>query len=231
MLLFKSDSADRLLPVLNGGAAGVMTAAGVWSLIIPGLEYSQSLGSFSFLPVSIGFFGGIIFMLPVEKAIAGIEKRFLGKDNVRGKNLLSFFAVTLHNFPEGLAVGMAFAAAIKKPELLPSAVMLSGGIALQNIPEGAIVSLPMLSKGRGRAFLWGAVSGMAEPLAAVAALFFSSAVEAVLPLFMGFAAGAMMFVVMGELAGEMKQGGSFARGIVSFGIGFCIMMSMDVALG
>ncbi len=228
VLFVKADAPKGIFPILNGSAAGVMTAAGVWSLILPGISYAGALGKLSFLPVAIGFFAGILFMLPLEKLAEKTESSLQKGEN---KNSLSFFAVTLHNFPEGLAVGVALAAAVGLPELMPSAVALSTGIALQNIPEGAIVSLPKVSEGKGKAMMWGGLSGLAEPVAAVAALLLYGAAKAVLPFFMGFAAGAMMFVVMGELADGMKKEGAFTSGIVSFALGFCVMMGMDVAFG
>ena len=202
---------------LEGSAAGVMTAASVWSLLLPAIEGSARWGSFAFLPAAIGLWAGLLFLLGLEALIP------------KGKSLL-LPAVTIHNLPEGMAVGVALAAFLQTGMGGPGVFALSVGIALQNIPEGAIVSMPLHTGGmkKGKAFLWGVLSGAVEPAGAFLTLLLAALVTPVLPLFLSFAAGAMLYVVAEELIPGM-QGGKV--GILSFCLGFCVMMALDVALG
>ena len=208
-------------------AAGVMLAASVWSLIIPALEGSGSLGRLSFLPTAAGFSAGIIFMLVSENVV---ERLYSAETNKSG--FVTAFAVTVHNFPEGLAVGLVYASLLSESSpVAAGALSLSLGIAVQNIPEGAIVSLPLYSDrgGKLRPFLYGVLSGAVEPVAAVTALLFARLFSPLMPLLLSFAAGAMIFVVMQELSEEMR--GEKGRGLLFFALGFAVMMSLDVALG
>lgn len=210
---------------LSGFAAGVMMAASVWSLIIPAVERSSALGFFAFLPMLSGVWAGIFFLIVTEKLLAKTKK---GQNSSR----FSFFlAVVLHNIPEGMAVGVAFAPVIigNSSEPFLSAFMLSVGMALQNIPEGAIISLPLEDRGfsRTKSFIFGALSGIVEPFAAFVTLSFSSAAASLLPFLLGFAAGAMIYAAISELLPESKGIG----GALWFCAGFSVMMVLDIALG
>ena len=177
-----------LLRSLDGSAAGVMTAASVWSLLLPAIERSGHWGAFAFLPAALGLWAGFLFLLALEKLIRP------------GESLL-FPAVTIHNLPEGMAVGVALAAFLQTGIGGPGVLVLAMGIALQNIPEGAIVSMPMHAggKGKGKAFLWGVASGAVEPVGAAVTLLLAALVTPLLPFFLSFAAGAMLYVVVQEL--------------------------------
>lgn len=213
---------------LSGFAGGVMLAASVWSLLIPAIERSVSYGVYAFLPSSVGFSLGIAFMVLCERLFERLD--FSENANAKSK-LITALAVTVHNFPEGMAVGIVYAALVAFPDAvsLSAALSLSLGIAIQNIPEGAIVSLPLLSHKRGKvkSFLCGVLSGAVEPLGAVMTFFFAGLFSPLMPVFLSFAAGAMIFVVMNELSDEMKGN----RGMIFFTLGFVVMMSLDVALG
>lgn len=230
VFLMKRNRRAALEDCLCGFAGGVMLAASVWSLLLPAIEASEGFGSLSFLPSAAGFFTGIIFMLLSEKIIL----RLLRNPQTERKRAITVFAVTLHNFPEGMAVGLVFAALASCPDSvsLAAAFSLSMGIAIQNIPEGAIVSLPLLSEKRGklRAFFSGVLSGVVEPVGAVLTFFFARFFTPLMPLFLSFAAGAMIYVVMNELS-QKKEDEKSSRRMLFFALGFVIMMSLDVALG
>ena len=221
----------RLIHILNGFAAGVMIAASIWSLLIPAMEYesSQAFGKLSFLPALTGLWLGIAFMFLIEKLIPEPSS-----DNILKKNML-FWSVTLHNLPEGMAVGVLYAAVLKdnSPHLLSAAFALSIGIAIQNFPEGAIISMPLYSKGMGKtkAFALGALSGIVEPIGAIITLLAVSFILPVLPALLGFAAGAMIFAVLKELMPSITSKKGSTLGIIFFAIGFSCMMMLDVALG
>ena len=221
----------RLIYILNGFAAGVMIAASIWSLLIPAMEYesSQALGKFSFLPALLGMWLGIGFMFLIEKFIPSPEFN----DGLK-KNML-FWSVTLHNLPEGMAVGVLYASLLKNnsPHLLSAAFALSIGIAIQNLPEGAIISMPLYSKGmtKHKSFLLGTLSGIVEPIGALITIFAVSFVLPFLPALLGFAAGAMIFAVLKELMPNISCKEGTALGIIFFSIGFSCMMILDVALG
>ena len=208
-----------------------MLAASLWSLLLPAIEESMNLGKLSFLPSAAGFFVGVMFMMLSEKAIDRFSssKQF----SLRKRSFITAFAVTVHNIPEGLAVGMVYAALLNStaPGTAAGAIALSLGIAIQNIPEGAIVSLPLYSGGisKLKAFSSGVFSGAVEPVAATTAILFVKLFSPLMPFFLSFAAGAMIFVVMRELSEEMRSESS--RGMIFFAFGFIIMMSLDVALG
>jgi ZIP family zinc transporter len=216
--------------ILAGFSGGVMIAASVWSLIIPAVEQSAQLGSFSFIPAATGIMLGAIFMALIGKLLDYI-------DIIYGKAGLSSvpLAVTIHNLPEGMAVGVAYAAAIFSGDMaaITAATVLSIGIAIQDIPEGAIISMPLACKGisRTQAFLYGTASGAPEPIGAILALLASGIFLPILPYLLCFAAGVMIYVTADELIPEMHGEHSSPIGLISLLLGFCLMMSLDIALG
>ncbi|MCQ2426002.1 MAG: ZIP family metal transporter [Lachnospiraceae bacterium] len=214
--------------MLNGFAAGVMTAASVWSLLIPAIERSAGLGRLAFLPALSGMAAGFFFLAMTDRLLpVGAEE-----EGGRRKNLL-LLAVTIHNLPEGMAVGAAYAGALAAGGYPVSAAFaLSLGIAVQNLPEGAIVSMPLASQGRGRAFFIGVLSGAVEPVGAVLTLLAAGLITPALPLFLSFAAGTMLYVVTEELLpGDRPDAKKPGIGTVFFFLGFLTMMTLDVALG
>lgn len=232
VFLMKRNHRMALDDCLCGFAGGVMLAASVWSLLLPAIDQSKELGALSFLPSAAGFFLGVLFMLGWERLIRKLPEAENSGDQ---SALVSALAVTVHNFPEGMAVGLAFAALpfyADKASLM-AALSLSLGIAIQNIPEGAIVSLPQLNGrvGKCRAFLRGVASGAVEPVGAILTLLFAGLFSPLMPFLLSFAAGAMIFVVMNELSSHFAAEKCKGRGMVFFALGFVIMMSLDVALG
>lgn len=231
VFLMKRNRKQAFTDCLCGFAGGVMLAASVWSLLLPAIEHSSHLEAFAFLPSAVGFFVGIAAMLMGERVVTGLSEIKEGEKN----SLITALAVTVHNLPEGMAVGLVFAALLSYPDELSAsaALSLSLGIAIQNIPEGAIVSLPLCSgtRGKPKAFLYGVLSGVVEPIGAVLTLLFASFFTPLMPYFLSFAAGTMIFVVMNELSDEMQTQKGKGRGILFFALGFVIMMSLDVALG
>ncbi|MGN0447774.1 MAG: ZIP family metal transporter [Acutalibacteraceae bacterium] len=218
-------------PCLSGFAAGVMSAASVWSLILPGIERSEHLGKLAFLPCAVGFCVGILFLILCDRLFLLItSKRF----KVSQGKVLTAFAVTLHNLPEGMAVGAVLAAVLagEKNVTMLSAFTLSLGVAIQNIPEGAIISMPVFGKktGKLKPFIMGILSGAVEPLGGILVILAAGFFTPLLPYFLTFAAGSMMHVVMTELSENMNKN-SKVSGILSFMTGFVTMMSLDVALG
>lgn len=224
---------------LLGFASGVMVAASVWSLLIPSMDMSESMGKFAFLPATVGFLLGILFLLCIDHVIPHLH---LSSDKPEGaksnltKTTMLVLAVTLHNIPEGMAVGVVFAGmAAKNTEItLAAAMALSIGIAIQNFPEGAIISLPLKSEkgmGRRKAFLYGMLSGVVEPVSAVLTFWLFRYIRAVLPYLLAFAAGAMIYVVVEELIPEASEGEHSNIGTIGFAVGFVLMMVLDVALG
>lgn len=222
---------------LLGFAAGVMVAASVFSLIIPSMEASAGMGQLSFVPAFVGFWAGTLFLLLLDHVIPHLHLRAAESEGPQtgfGRTTLLALAVTLHNIPEGMAVGVVFAGWVtgNATVTLAAAMALSVGIALQNFPEGLIVSLPMRTEsGRARAFLIGAGSGVVEPLASLLTIALSSVIVPLLPYLLGFAAGAMMYVVVEELIPQMSEGEHSNIGVVFFAVGFTLMMALDVALG
>ena len=223
---------------LLGFASGVMVAASVWSLLIPSMNLSADLGRLAFLPAVTGFFCGILFLL----FLAGhVPHRHIGCDEPEGpsctlkKNTMLVLAVTLHNIPEGMAVGVMFAGLLTANSgiTLAGAFALSVGIAIQNFPEGAIISLPLKGEGMSsnRAFLYGTLSGVVEPVAALLTVLLYRVLAPVLPYLLAFAAGAMMYVVVEELIPETAEGEHSNIGTIGFAVGFALMMMLDVALG
>ena len=221
-----------------GFAAGVMVAASIWSLLIPAIEQSEGMGKLSFLPAFIGFWVGVLFLLLLDRLIPHLH---IGSDKAEGpksklgRTTMMVLAVTLHNIPEGMAVGVMYAGFLAGNSQITaaSALALSLGIAIQNFPEGAIISMPLKAEGesKGKAFLGGVLSGVVEPIGAVLTLLAARLVIPALPYFLSFAAGAMLYVVVEELIPEMSQGRHSNIGTIFFAVGFSIMMTLDVALG
>ena len=223
---------------LAGFAAGVMVAASIWSLIIPAIEQSENLGKLSFFPALIGFWVGVLFLLMLDRLIPHLHigsKQAEGPKSKLGRTAMMVLAVTLHNIPEGMAVGVIYAGFLAGNMQITaaSALVLSLGIAIQNFPEGAIISMPLRAEGasRRKAFAGGVLSGVVEPIGAVLTILASQLVIAALPYLLSFAAGAMLYVVVEELMPEVSQGRHSNLGTVFFAVGFSVMMALDVALG
>ena len=223
--------------ILLGFASGVMIAASVWSLLIPAIDMSESLGKFAFLPAAIGFLLGIGFLLVLDHTVPHmhLDNEIEGKKSQLQKTTMLVLAVTLHNIPEGMAVGVVFAGVLmgNSDVSLMGALALAIGIAIQNFPEGAIISMPLKSNGmkKHKAFLYGVASGIVEPIAAFITILLASYVTPFLPYFLSFAAGAMLYVVVEELIPEASQGEHSNIATIGFAIGFVIMMILDVAMG
>ncbi len=234
-VFFMRESKGKSEKVLSGFAGGVMTAASVWSLIIPSVESSSHMGRFAFLPALSGIICAVIGFIFIDRRLTKLKLRQKETRGVLGSDFfMTFFAVTVHNFPEGLAVGLMCAPLLSgENDALAAAFAFSLAIALQNIPEGAIISLPFHGEGKSKkeAFLWGALSGTVEPLGAAVTLAVTRCVSAALPFLFGFAAGAMLFVVGDELIEKRERAEDYPLSGISFCTGFCIMMVMDVALG
>lgn len=238
-VLFMRNNLHALVEkVLLGFASGVMVAASVWSLLIPAIEMSDSYGKLAFFPSAAGFAWGIAFLYGLDKLIPHLHlggKKPEGVKSGLTKTAMLALAVTLHNIPEGMAVGVVFAGVLSEnPEItLAGAYTLALGIAIQNFPEGAIISMPMKSNGTGKkkAFLYGVLSGVVEPIAAFLTILVTSAIEKALPYLLAFAAGAMLFVVVEELIPEASGDEDFDGATLGFAAGFLIMMILDVALG
>ncbi len=223
---------------LMGFAAGVMVAASVWSLIIPSIESCEQMGKWSVFPAGVGLLLGFGFLLLLDRLIPHLHVTATDPEGPRtslGKSTMLVLAVALHNLPEGMAVGVLLAGVSTGSQVVSPAalVALSLGIALQNFPEGAIISMPLSSTGmkRSRAFVWGALSGVVEPIGALFTLLFASFATALLPYLLCFAAGAMLYVVVEELIPEMSEGEHSHIGTVAFCLGFVLMMVLDVVLG
>lgn len=238
VFFFKQNSMNPLLQkVLSGFAAGVMIAASVWSLLIPAMEQSASMGRLSFLPALIGFFAGIAVLLLVDMILPHLhvqeEKPEGLKSNLK-RSTMMVFAVTLHNFPEGMAVGVALAACISGVSTITvsGAIALAIGIAIQNFPEGAIISLPLQNElhSRKKAFLYGFSSGVVEPAGAFLTVLLTGIMVPILPYLLSFAAGAMIYVVVEELLPEASSGEHSNISTIGFAAGFALMMVLDVAL-
>ena len=239
LVFFLKDKMNRTLErSLTGFASGVMVAASVWSLLIPAMEQSEHMGKLAFLPAFVGVWAGFLFLLALDHLIPHLHLNSdcpEGTPCGLGKSAMMFFAVALHNLPEGMAVGVVLAGWLSGEQSITfaGALALSLGIALQNLPEGAIISMPLKSSGlsRRRAFAYGVASGAVEPLGAIATLLLANFVVPALPYLLAFAAGAMLYVVVEELIPEMSQGEHSNIGTVFFAVGFSLMMVLDVALG
>lgn len=238
VFLLKNELKPSVEKLFLGFASGVMIAASVWSLIIPSINQCESMGKFAFIPAVVGIALGMLFLLLLDKIIPHLH---LNSDEPEGptsklkKTTMLVLAVTLHNIPEGMAVGVVVAGFMNGTTgvTMASAVALAIGIAIQNFPEGAIISLPLKGEGssKGKAFLYGMLSGIVEPIAAIITIVLSSFIVPVLPYLLSFAAGAMIYVVVEELIPESSHGKHSNIGTIGFGFGFIIMMILDVALG
>ena len=229
---------DAVQRVLIGFAAGVMVAASVWSLLIPAIEQVAWMGKLAFLPAFVGFWIGILFLLGLDHLIPHLHARSNQTEGPKSrlqKTTMMVLAVTLHNIPEGMAVGVVYAGLLSGTAQITAAgaLALSLGIAIQNLPEGAIISMPLRAEGesKGRAFLSGVRSGVVEPIGAVLTILGASLIVPALPYLLSFAAGAMLYVVVEELIPEMSQGKHSNLGTLAFAAGFSIMMALDMALG
>lgn len=223
---------------LLGFASGVMVAAGIWSLLIPAIDLSEPMGKLAFIPAATGFLAGMFFLLFMDKVTPHLHLESTKPEGPRSslkKTTMLVLAVTLHNIPEGMAVGVAFAGllAAGSPITMAGAFTLAIGIAIQNFPEGAIISMPLRSEGMGKAkaFLYGTLSGIVEPAAALVTILLTSVTRPLLPYLLSFAAGAMLYVVVEELIPEASAGEHSDIGTIGFAIGFVIMMVLDVTLG
>ena len=229
---------ERVQKTLLGFASGVMVAASVWSLLIPAMEMEEAKGAWSVFPASIGFLLGIGFLLMIDELTPHLH---IGNDKPEGprsrlsRTAMLALAVTIHNLPEGMAVGVVFAGAQDGASglSLASALAVSIGIAIQNIPEGAIISMPMRAEGnsRWRAFMLGSLSGAVEPIGGLAVVLLASLMIPVLPYMLAFAAGAMLYVVVEELIPEASAGKHTNLSTIGFAVGFVLMMVLDVVLG
>ncbi len=238
VFFLKGEIGNKLQKVLLGFAAGVMVAASVWSLLIPAMDMSSDMGKFSFVPALIGFLLGMGFLLLMDSVIPHMH---VGSEEPEGtksklqKTTMLILAVAIHNFPEGAACGAIFAGVLtgETNVTMAGAIALSIGIAIQNIPEGAIISMPLRSHGvsKGKSFWYGVLSGVVEPIGAILAIMLASLVTPILPYMLAFAAGAMMYVVVEELIPETSEGEHSNLGTIAFAIGFSLMMVLDVALG
>ena len=238
VFFMKKSLSDLVRRSLAGFAAGVMVAASIWSLLIPAIEQSENMGKLSFLPAFIGFWVGVLFLLLLDRLIPHLHvgsEQAEGPKSKLGRTTMMVLAVTLHNIPEGMAVGVVYAGFLAGNTQITaaSALALSLGIAIQNFPEGAIISMPLRAERvrKGRAFLGGVLSGVVEPIGAVLTLLAAQFVIPALPYLLSFAAGAMLYVVVEELIPEMSQGRHSNLGTVFFAVGFSVMMVLDVALG
>ncbi len=241
VLFLKNKMSDRVEKSLMGFASGVMIAASVWSLLIPAIDMSREQGQIAWMPPAVGFLIGIAFLLVLDMVIPHLHVKSEteeGPKNKRqklAKSTMIMLAVTLHNIPEGMAVGVVFAGALAGDSsvTLAGAFALALGIAIQNFPEGAIISMPLKAQGKskGKAFLLGAFSGVVEPVAAVITILFVRQVSVILPYLLAFAAGAMIYVVVEELIPESQAGKHSNVGTIGAALGFVLMMILDVALG
>lgn len=238
VFLMKESIAPLLQKTLTGFAAGVMVAASVWSLLIPSMEMTGKEGFASIVPALVGFSVGILFLLFLDMIIPHQHidsNRSEGPKSHLSKTAKLVFAITLHNLPEGMAVGVALAGALDHNSYvsMAGALALSVGIAIQNFPEGAIVSMPLRSAGNSRrkSFLMGTLSGVVEPIGAILTIILASVILPILPYLLAFAAGAMMYVVVEELIPETQEGKHSNMGTIGFALGFMLMMVLDVLLG
>ena len=238
VFFMKKELSNKVQRALSGFAAGVMVAASIWSLIIPAMEQSEDMGRLAFLPAAIGFWAGVLFLLLLDHVIPHLH---LNTDKSEGpkskleKTTMMVLAVTLHNIQEGMAVGVVYAGYLAGDGkmALGGALALSIGIAIQNFPEGAIISMPLHAKGKSKkwAFGAGALSGIVEPVGGLLTILAAGFLIPAMPYLLAFAAGAMMYVVVEELVPEMAEGEHSDIGVLLFSVGFTLMMALDVALG
>ncbi|MCR5168517.1 MAG: ZIP family metal transporter [Oscillospiraceae bacterium] len=238
VFFMKHSLGKNIQRALTGFAAGVMTAASVWSLLIPAMEQSAGMGKFAFVPSVIGFWVGILFLLLLDSVIPHLHmnsEKAEGIPSRLARTTMMVLAVTLHNIPEGMAVGIVYAGFISGSDTMTAggAFALALGIAIQNFPEGAIISMPLCAEGKSKAasFADGVLSGAVEPIGALLTILFAGLFLPAMPYLLSFAAGAMIYVVVEELIPEMSEGEHSNIGVVMFSFGFTLMMILDVALG
>ena len=238
VFFLKNSLRDGIQRALTGFAAGVMVAASVWSLLIPAMEQAADLGRLAFFPAAAGFWLGILFLLLLDHLIPHLHQNSLQAEGPKSqlqRTTMMVLAVTLHNIPEGMAVGVVYAgwASGNMSISAAAALALSVGIAIQNFPEGAIISMPLRAEGmgKGKAFLYGTLSGVVEPIGAVLTVLAAGLVLPILPYLLSFAAGAMIYVVVEELIPEMSEAPHSNVGTIFYAVGFVLMMTLDVALG
>ena len=238
VFFMKKSLGDLVQRSLAGFAAGVMVAASIWSLLIPAIEQSAAMGTFAFFPALLGFWLGVLFLLALDHLIPHLH---VGSEQAEGpksrlaRTTMMVLAVTLHNIPEGMAVGVVYAGYLagNAKITVAAAMALSIGIAIQNFPEGAIISMPLRAEGMkvSKAFAGGVLSGIVEPVGAMLTILAAGYIVPALPYLLSFAAGAMIYVIVEELIPEMSQGEHSDLGTIFFAVGFTVMMSLDVALG
>ena len=238
VFFMKKSLGDLVQRALAGFAAGVMVAASIWSLLIPAMEQVGDMGKLAFVPAVAGFWLGILFLLLLDHIIPHLHRNSQRAEGPRSqlkRTTMLVLAVTLHNIPEGMAVGVVYAGyLVGNTQISAAAAMaLSLGIAIQNFPEGAIISMPLRAEGTGKpkAFLGGVLSGIVEPIGAILTILAAGLIVPALPYLLSFAAGAMLYVVVEELIPEMSQGEHSDVGTIFFAVGFSVMMMLDVALG
>ena len=237
VFVLKDQISDNIQRMLTGFAAGVMVAASFWSLLQPALESSEGMGKLSFIPAAVGFLVGIGFLLFLDTVTPHMhmDEQVEGPKSSLKRTTKLILAVTLHNIPEGMAVGVVYAGWVAGEAGVSraAALALALGSALQNFPEGAIVSMPLRAEGmpKGKTFWYGVLSGAVEPVASLVTIAAASAVVSILPYMLAFAAGAMFYVVVEELIPEMSEGEHSNIGTIAFSLGFVLMMILDVALG
>lgn len=237
VFFMKKNLSKSLQRALTGFAAGVMVAASIWSLLIPAMEQSDEMGRFAFVPAAIGFWCGILFLLFLDNIIPHLHmnaEKAEGPMSRLPRTTMMVLAVTLHNIPEGMAVGIVYAGYLTGSAEITAggALALSLGIAIQNFPEGAIISMPLHAEGRskGKAFIDGVLSGAVEPIFGAVTIIASGFIIPAMPYLLSFAAGAMIYVVVEELVPEMSEGEHSNIGVLVFAVGFTLMMALDVAL-
>lgn len=238
VFLMKNTLNKKIEKILLGFAAGVMIAASVWSLIIPSIEMAEEQDVVAWIPASIGFLLGMIFLLVLDSIIPHMHLESEKPEGIKSKlkkTTMLVLAVTLHNIPEGMAVGVLFAGVMigNSGVTMAGALTLAIGIAIQNFPEGAIISMPLKSEGmsKSKAFLYGALSGIVEPIAAIITILLTNLIVPILPYLLSFASGAMIYVVVEELIPESQAGEHSNIGTIGVALGFVIMMILDIALG
>ena len=237
-VFFLKSLKKKIDKLLTGFAAGVMVAASVWSLLIPAMEQSENMGRLAFVPASVGFLLGIGFLLCIDEVVPHLHMYSDKPEGIKSglsKHAMMLLAVTIHNIPEGMAVGVVLAAmqAEQSGITIGAALALAIGIAIQNFPEGAIISMPLCSEaiGKKRAFFYGVMSGVVEPVGGFITILIAGKISPILPYFLSFAAGAMLYVVVEELIPEAQRGEHSNIGTIGTAFGFALMMVLDVALG
>ena len=238
VFFMKNKMNGKLEKLLLGFASGVMIAASIWSLLNPSIDMAEEQGKIAWVPAAVGFLLGVLFLLILDSVVPHLHLKSEKPEGIRSKikrEVMLVLAVTLHNIPEGMAVGIVFAGSMigNTTISMAGAFALAIGLAIQNFPEGAIISMPLKAEGmsKGKAFLYGTLSGIVEPIAAIVTILLASFVEPILPYLLAFAAGAMIYVVVEELIPESQEGEHSNIGTIGVAIGFVIMMILDVALG